>query len=575
MYLKEVVIQGLFGVAKGVRLPLNAGLCEPLVPPPLDIEKFKRVLCLLLYPEDAVVQGGIRVDTDVPYHVRLGAVFDLGGLEYKLTWDFKEDSLRVLADSATPIASGPAEVQALWARLCGLVPFSHFRSLHFHEFPVSSAPAQAQGDELSRLVYEYRRSLTAERLESEIVNLETQATELTQAKNPAAKVEAALERLTQQLKNLERLPDLSEVDFQFLESQDKRSQAHQSELEEINKNLADAQRRQAAVHPTPLLTDRLFLIGIVGGIAFIVAGVILGQVQGAHFRALALGDILAFGLSTLLSLRHFDLKGRHKLLQVRIDYLESRQQELTKTHEREELRLKKLLRRYDSDSPQQVLDDLRTRDELREKRIKLAERLKEHLKDPVFVRQRKELANFRERIEPLRERRRALGEYVTAAYELRAELLKRGVAVDSLQALDAHPESSLVELGRLLQLLPQAETAPATMLEGINRLVPPILGKPQAQVALENGKLVVTEDRSSATPLSDLDARAQIPWLRAVALGLLVQYNRERSRSGEHAAIIVLDDPWSDMQRSERIRLYGLLKEIAKVFQVVLPKTGE
>jgi len=262
-------------------------------------------------------------------------------------------------------------------------------------------------------------------------------------------------------------------------------------------------------------------------------------------------------------------------MDARVVTLESRLKEVQKTQEREQGRMKRMLKRFAALSAEQIIEDVDKRNELRDKRGKLEERLKGYINDAVFIRQRKEIAEVKAELEEIKKRRAEMGDFVMPAYELRGELEKQGVAVDTIRGSDAIPEAELIALARELKMIPPDATVIAPLLEPLNRMIPAVIGQAQAQVAIENNGLVVTLDRTRATPLSAMVAREQLPWLRAVALGLLVQHHKERTRIGDHVSLVVLDDPWAGMQRQERVRFYGLLKDVAKSFQVVIPKVGE
>ena len=574
MFFKEIVVQGVFGVAKGVRLPLGEGLTEPLLPPPLDTTRFKKIITMLLYPHTSLRSGAIDVDLQVPYPVRLGAVMDIGGLEYKVIWQLKEDSLQVLSSGAgsAPVATNAEQAQALWQKLLGLLPFDYFTLLHFHEF-TDPSQEEAPRDEASKLVLEYRRAITVERIERAMDNLEGELRDLQQAKNPALKVEGALERLNRQLESLEALPDLSPAHLDFLSGYDDRMARSQREFKEISNQIESVSDHRTRIEPGSMLSNRMVSGGVFFGLGAVVAGYFLAS-YNPHFRAIALLDMMGFGAAAFGMVKHLTLRGQEEILTNRMSQLSGRMDEVTRAMEREKTQLKSLLKRYEASSAQQIVEDLQSRDTLRKKRQKLESRLKEHLDDPIYVKQRREIQSLKDKIAPLKEKRKQFGDFVMPSYELKIELEERGVHVESLQPLDAQPESPLIELAQMLKYIPSDSEIPSNLLGVFNRLVSAVVGVQNALLSIEEGQLVVTIDRQTGCPLRKHSHREQLAFLRAIALSILLQHHQDTAESSDHASFLILDDPWKGMQRAERVRYYSLLKEFARDFQVIIPKAG-
>jgi len=577
MFFKQVIIQGLFGVAKGERLLLHDGLCEPLLPSPLDHAKFKDLITLILYPKDTLDSGMVSVDITVPYPVRLGALLDIGGFEYKLMWDMKADSLQVFNEQLSttePVVEGRQGTQDLWQKLLGLLPFGSFPLVHYHAFAITDE--NASKDETGKLVEEFRASLAVERIETRIGSRELELREIRTAKSPAMKVEAALDQVNQQLKTFEKMPALNDADRVFLANSEVQNKAQRKEFNELLELIDNIQRRRSAASPEPVFSNKLVQLSLVLSLACLIGAIYLSVADSPKYRSLALGTVLGLGAVCFAVTRHITLIERHDVLTARSKALEVQRKENEKATERATTRLKRLQKLFGGGSPEQIVEDVDRFETLKEKKTKLQAMLKTHLSDPIFIKSRQTIVDLEEEIARLKTERASFGDYVMPTYGLRAELEKRGVAADNIMPTASSPETPLIDLSRRLKLLPDDRpNVAASEMQAINRLVPGIVGKREASLQLKENHFVVFDGESPERPLKDLPPRQQVLWLRAIALGVLLHHNKANSRRGDHISMLVLSDLWEGMQRADRIRLFSLLKEFSKEFQVILPKVGE
>lgn len=566
MFFKELVIQGLFGIESGTRLPLTDGLCEPLLLPPLTVEQFTQALALVLYPHTLPEEQPELVESDAE-HIRIGARLAGRDVDYKFVWDLKSANLQlyaILRDETLELrAQSREEVETFWKELLALPPLELFHLLHCHHFPSSSAPPTSKRE---RLILAYRTSLTVERIEAEQNDIEIELKRLQDQSSPTSKLEDKLALLNRRLAKFDKLPEFVEEDRAFIGEFETVQTDLKEELATTNTALENARTRLEAVTPRSFIKSPIFWLGIV------IAAASLGiAFTRPELRIAALGDILGLGLVAVVLLRFVSRRESFVQSRTQVRELERKRTQLEKDIQKRESRIERIKRQCEVATTFEILEGLQSRDDLRAKREAVFQDLQKQLEGSDNQVQRKQLQELEARLQTTKDERSRYENNIEPSFELAEQLKALGVDAHALKPIDAPPETPFLDAGRALGVLPE-EGLRKSDLEAFKRVAKSSIGD-NARVDFDKGCLTVAKS-GDLQPLAALDTRARRPWFRVFALTLSLQHHRLRvkEQNAESPSILILDDPWHGMQRDERIQHYTLLKEVARSFQIIIPK---
>jgi tetrahydromethanopterin S-methyltransferase subunit G len=596
MWLREVVLQGFFGVERPSRVTLDPGLCNLALPEGIEPASFREVLLALLFPNE------ISQDRLSPWVVpgvepRLGAVISLqrandpAPKSFKLSRKLDPESAALReAETNRELVRGAEEVARYLQTNHGLPSLRDFELLQLWDFapflkgtepPPLSQPrpaAPSLSPEVARLAQEWRRATRVEELELELDSLRFDLKERRERTAKLGGLSKRKEELNQKIEVLEARLRFTDAEWALLREADKKVHALRQRAEELEGQVEQARAEQQALAPQPLGKEYGLWGGVVGSVLVFVVSAASGV------RLLALLDIVLLGVSALAFIRRLERREQAHAQGIRAEQVYLHIEQTQKERADLERQSARLLGRAKVESVEHLHDLQREKDSLESDRDNLQSRDERSNQGKLDEVQR-ELADLEARAKQLEAERDTLGRVTTPSYELEHMLHERGVDARTLPAEQAAPPKSRPSrAGRtpleLFRAVREAAVRAGLSKEGPlsektlelwQRFGKHALGERFAKVDLdEQGKLCAEEGAEKLEQWAQRHPE-QLQLLAALLCASFMATAPRHTSFGGRSLFLYL--PYADakaLQRFEKVSQY-----LAKYLQVVVLEAGE
>ncbi len=232
--------------------------------------------------------------------------------------------------------------------------------------PDDPAEIQSQIETLER---DLANTRMVDDLQFKLDGLQSEIFELDQKVKGVAAAQEKVDGLKESLGKMSHLADLP-GDFEGrIRTYRASLERHQRDLKRLDDEKERWEKKAEQSFPVPLMNNRNFKLGLIGGVLALGAGV-AGFFLDESLRWVALLDILFFGVALVAAFRHIDDIMGAERNKVRLGALEERRQAVVRQFELESSIVRKTMDQVGVESPEKVI-------EMYNKRNKLYELLKE------------------------------------------------------------------------------------------------------------------------------------------------------------------------------------------------------
>lgn len=575
MWLKELVFQGLFGVTRPARLTVDPGFCVVGLPEGADPVDFQTLLLSLLYPRLVPATDLLELGDGDGRRSRIGAVFSVPGVAGRVHKVYRTPDPESIVLQEVPeggrgreIARGVDAVSKVLARVHG-VPSSpdEFMLLHCAEFGDYLAGGVATGNPaVDDLITRYREAVQIERLENEIVDVESRLADLDRDLKKLGKRDKKVADLEARVAVIDKVLTDGGADLEIVRGYDAASKELEARLHGYQDQIVQARANQDAIRPRPIWKEYLLVAGAVIAIAATITSL------ATDIRPIALINLGAFTIAGWALLRRFGVLEQSTGYMTRVEqvyrHVEVAQEERG-TLERE---FKAALGRLELESALD-LDHLEDeKDTLKVRLQSLAgkqdpEKTRRLLKDLGT-----EEAELTAEIDRLREERSHFGDYTVAPYELERQLEAAGISVAALRGDSEEDAKGLfarfAEYAAARRQLRDGRLTDKTAAMA-GRFAKHLLGDGFAKVDLgETGTLRLGQREPEAVDAWLERGNNEVKLLSLAIVGALIATSPAALVGASR--LIVLVHPYAGLKDGQRRRVQKLFDYLGKYMQVVV-----
>ncbi len=202
-------------------------------------------------------------------------------------------------------------------------------------------------------------------LQFKLDGLQSGLFELEQKVKGVSQAQEKVDQLTDALKGMSNLANLP-GDFEGrIRSYRANLERHKRDMNRLDEERDRWEKKAEQSFPVPLLHNRNFKLGLIGGVLALGAGV-AGFFIDESLRWVALLDILFFGVALVSSFRHIDDIMGAERNKARLDALDQRRQSMERQFELESSIVIKTMEQVGVDSPEKVIEMYNKRNKLDE-----------------------------------------------------------------------------------------------------------------------------------------------------------------------------------------------------------------
>lgn len=508
MRLSEIIFQGLFGSPTPVRIELTGGVDAIRLPDGVGMGELQDLLISLLFPKHA--PAGIRALYDMSPGARVAAVFAHRGREYRVLRKADPHTLRVQVKEESgyrDVVANGQQAEDFLERSLGMPPFESFWTLNLWRF--DRPPEQPSGVDVDLLeprardlIEKYRRAVKVEAAEEAVKGVEATITGLKNELGHGAALEEKLQKAREKLAEIE-IAALSTEDLELCASKDERLVDYDAQVERL---AADEEAERHQVEQTmPERPWRMppFWAGLIIGFAALAVSLW----EPAELRAVALIDVLGFGVVAWIMVQYFNGLERASVHQVRLESIKRRLNQVREEQVGLQERVNHLMIHAGVRDAKELNERVSMTGRLREMIGRIEEQVDALGEDPAYRRNREELDRQMERLKQLEEQRAEMEPVSMSAYQIESDLELLGVDPAAVLAEPAaEPVAEAVEgdataeeasaLGRILEGARGCGQWDGSALHVKTRkmwskICGHVLGERFAEVAIEAGALAV------------------------------------------------------------------------------------
>lgn len=577
MRLLELIFQGIYGCVTPVRLDFSKPIASCELPGGLGPTCVHDVVFSLLYP------GNLTHSMRVEYansESRVAMTFDHRGNHFRLVRKGARDSVAVQAKTESggfKTLSAGAEVGDFLRKNFGVPDFEIMWSINCWRFEDSNVEAtrfdpQMLSPEIRELVDQYKDASALEKAEDRVQGLETRIAKCRKELGQGAALEEKLEEARQRLSEIE-LSELKRDDLEVLRSRDDRFSDFEDQLKRLEHEERIERDELREVMPVRWFMEPVFWAGL--AISLVAIGVSFAYADSS-LRAVALADILGFGMCAWVLINYFGGMERAAVHQVKLESIKRRINQVREEQVSLKERLNHLLVHAKVDDAQSLQERIVKTEKLREIIKKMEEQVAELVRDPEYLKSRDELEELEAELEEAQAAKAELAVSEMSAYQLEGDLAQLGVdPKEVLEAADAEDDprdafERLLDAARLSGQYGEAELYGKTQK---------MWGRIAGHVIGDRFKSVTIRDEN--VWVSGLDAEQVAMWRRTrpseyfallVAFALALQVNiSQRSRRGYLNTVLAID-PALRLSSGQSARLHEVFESAAKKSPIVILK---
>ena len=575
VWLKEIVFQGLFGVERPARLPVDAGFTTLALPPGADPHDIQTLLLSLLYPRLVPSELIDELSDGDGRRARIGAVFAVPGVAGRVHKVYRRSDPESVVVQEVPdggrgqeIARGVDAATAVLAQVHGVPPNpDDFLLLHCAEFE-DYLPSVSTGDPATDdLITRYREALEIERLEGEISEVTGRLGDLERDIKKLGKRDKRMAEVDGRLLEIARILDDGGADLETVRGFDAASKDLEGRVHDFQNQIAQARSQQDAIRPRPLWREYL----LVGGVAVAVLATIASFLP--ELRPVALVNLGAFTVAGWALIRRFGVMEQSSGYMTRVEqvyrHVESAQEERGAL-ERE---FRAALLRLGLESADEVDHLGDERKELQARLGAMTGRLDAETTRAKLAEYSAEEHALRATLDGLQTQRAAHGRYTVAPFEMERQLEALGVAVAGLRLSEASSTAgalfaALAQLARTRRQLRDGHLTEKTAAM-VGRFGKHLLGAGFAQIDLSDTGTLSFEGLDSESVQRWLERGGSDVRLVAMALAGSLIATSPAALVGA-SRLLLLSRPYSGLDDGQAKRVAKLFDYLGKYMQVLV-----
>jgi hypothetical protein len=262
-------------------------------------------------------------------------------------------------------------------------------------------------EEIKKQIETLERDLSAVKetddLQFKLDGLQSEIFEIDQRLKGVKDAAVRVEQLEVGLKEFEKLTELPE-NFEkkvrdFAQSKEKL----QRDLKRLDDEQGKWEKRARMSTPEPLRRNRLFLLGLLLGVVALGAGV-AGFFFYEPLRYVALLDILAFGMATVVAVRHIDQLSSLERSSRRLGLMGERREKLQRQFELETSMVRKTMMDLAVENPGQIIEQYNKSNKLKAEINAARKLLEDQQKDSSLTEAKEKRQRLQEKIDEIESR---------------------------------------------------------------------------------------------------------------------------------------------------------------------------
>lgn len=578
MRIIEIVFQGIFGCVTPVRLDCSDPVTTCELPPGVSPRDVQDVFISMMFPNDAPQSVRVEYANGNP---RIALKFDHRGKIHRIIRQADSSSIKVqLADRSgafSDVAIGREsadyirehfvvpDFEVVWALNCW----------RFEDSPSDASRFDIDGldPSLKELVRKYRIAREAERADDKVQRVESRLIEVRRELGHGAALEEKLEMARKKLEQID-VAELKREDLELLRGKDRHLSEFDDQLSRLEHEEDITRQELYQAMPPRWFKLPVFWAGLAIGL---VATIVAITQHDTGLRAVALANIVGFGMCVWVLINYFSGMERAAVHQVRLESIKRRLNQVREEQVSLKERLNHLLVHAKVDDARELDERVGKSEKLRAIIQKMEEQVAELSRDPEYVKAREEYEELEASLAVAEAERGELPESAMSAYQLQTDLQELGIDPDEVvgdsevQEDEREPLERVLDAARLVGQYDGHELYSKT-IKMWGRITGHVLGERFKEVSILNGGLV----------LSSLDAEQVEMWQRTrpseyfallAALCLALQVNSaDRSKRG-YLNSVLIREPAERLTSEQASKFKDVFGSAAKRNSITLLKT--
>jgi hypothetical protein len=583
MLLKEIIFQDVYGTPRPVRIEASDQIAEVKLPSGVRPGALQDLLISTLFPRDT--PQATRMELASGQEAKVAAVFEHRGRDYRVLRRADSETVRLQVKESKgwrELAAGASAVDERLGQSLGRPDFEAFWCLNLWRFEqdpshVRAFDIDAVDPQVREVILKYRVAVAVEKIEDEINASEAKVAERSKELGQGAALEEKLQKARAKLRDIE-VSELSEEDLGLLKRRDDLMGEFEHQLDRLEEQ-EDTERRQIdLIIPDKPYRVPLFWVGLI-----VAVGAIVASFLEPGMRAVALVDVIGFGVVAWVVFNYYDGMERASVHQVRLESIKRRLNQVREERVATQERINHVLIHAGVRDQKEMSERVHKAEQLRGIIAKMEKRVDELRSDAGYMAALDEVEQLRKRIAQLEAEREELPENPLSSFQLENDLESLGV--DPATVLEENPSDSEAEeelspVGRLVKAAELTNQWDSVELHAKTRkmwgkICGHVLGNKFSSVAItDHGNLKI----------GDLDAEQIQMWrktrpseyevlLRALALAIKVGAH-DRSRRGVFESVVVADP--SDYLTAVQVKkLQEVFASAARKSKIVILRTSQ
>ena len=549
MLLRELIFQHVYGEDAPMRLEADGQITALRVPPRATPRDLQDLVIAGLFPKDT--PASTRMALAGADEAKVALVVEHRKRAYRVLRRANLESLRLQVKESSgwrDLAAGAIAVDDRLGQSLGRLDFETFWSLNLWRFEQSPNKATAfdvdsLDPELRDVALKYRAAKAVETIEDEMKSVEAKIEDRMTELGQGAALEDKLAKAKERLVEIE-VAELSDEDLDLLKKKDTLLQDFDVQLERLEEQEDNEKRQIDQYVPTSPKHNPAFWTGLAVAVGALIAGA-----TDPSIRAVALADVVGFGLVAWVLFNYFDGMERASVHQVRLESIKRRLNQVREERTATSERINHVLIHAGVRDAKEMGERIAKSEQLAAMIRKMERKVEELRRDAGYMSAVEDVERLRKRLAELRAEREELPQETLSSFQLENDLKQLGIDPEAVmeETSDGTDGDEETPLGRLLEAAAAMGQWDRIDLYSKTRkmwgkICGHVLGDKFSDVALtETGRLRIGQLSPEQIEMWRKTRPSEYEvLLRALALAIHVG-SEERSRRGTFETLILVD----------------------------------